>query len=536
MFHLPRSAFRLSTAPLCELLDWFVGTTEHTNHPAPHPRITALHPEELESASTFSITRAAHDTLRRTVGARPAETGAVLGGDRATGLITHVHVDQAAAVTAATYSPDIASVNRLLREKWDPAGIEFLGFVHSHPRGYARPSRGDEVYASRILTALPKLERMLMPIIQTKPDTGRFSLHGFVAVREPADGVRVLPSSVKIAGPERITMPRPNPFLERVRDAYDPAVMATSRIAAIGVGGSVSFLETLARGGLGQFVLIDPDIIEAKNVGTQAVDPADIGRPKVEALANRLARLNPNARIWTIQARESTISDVGFHRLLREALPGGRPPGTTLLCAFTDNFPAQDRVQRLGLHFGVGTLAANVHAQGRSIEAAFAAPGVTRACIRCAQSSRYRKYLQESYVNDVTSEGTPFTATNRLNALKELIAYPLLHQLNPNANQDHPATVRWRGLMSSLTDRNLALTRLDPASPLPSFAPLGTIPDGRCIVDETVWPAPTPDGPGAPGGQCPDCGGTGDLADSIAAFVDTRILTTRFGEGRRSAS
>lgn len=511
--------------------------------------VVELDPRQLVASMPFAITREAYELIEKTIGSRPAETGAVLGGSRAKGLITHVHPDPTGAITRSTYSPDIAEVNRLLREEWDPEGIDFMGFVHSHPAGNPRPSGGDQVYAERILQALPALGELRMPIVQTWIDTGRYQLNGFVAVRsselaaqghlrrpgENGSGVRVLRAPVVIVDEKAIhKAPKDHPYRQRVVNSYDPAVMATTRIVAVGVGGSVGYLESMARSGIGQFVLIDPDVIEPKNIGTQAVDSLDIGRSKVAAMAERLARLNPDCAVWTLQAKESAIDDFGFRQLLLGPLPGEPTvPETTIIGAFTDNFAAQDRCHRLGLQFGVPTLAASVYAEGRGVELAFAAPGLTSACIRCALSSRYRAYLTDGYVNDVTSDGTPLLATDRLNASKQVVTLAMLHSLNGRGDPDHPATARWRRTMEALTDRNLVLTRLDPDSPLRSFRPLSAVTDGRCVIDDTVWTKPTPDGPTDRGGACPDCGGTGDLSHSIGTFADTRVLPTEYGSGRR---
>jgi hypothetical protein len=501
---------------------------------------------------SFAIACDAYQEIARSIGQRHAETGAVLGGSRALGLITHVHLDQRAEVSGVTYSPHIATVNRLLREEWDPNGIDFMGFVHSHPGGYGRPSTGDQIYAERILRALPRLDRMAMPIVQTVPDTGQFRMNGYMAVRvgsparermcnhrpsEDSRSVRVLEAPLAIIDPARpYGGAKANPYLARVATAYDREVMATARIVAIGVGGSVGYLETMARAGAGQFVLIDPDVIEPANVGTQAVDPEDIGRPKVEALAAKLTRLNPNCHVWTVQARDEAVDDIGFHRLLREPLTGGPNvlPAMTLLCAFTDSFRAQDRIQRLGLHFGAPVLAAAVYAEGRGTEIAFAATGLTRACIRCALSSRYAAVLGGGASGEAASDGTPMLATDRLNAAKQIVTLGLLHALSPVANPDHPATARYRGWMARIKDRNLDLTRLDPDLDLPSFRLLRGVGEGRCVMDETVWTEPTPDGPDAPAGPCPDCGGSGDLADGIGTFADTRTMPAHFGAGRRA--
>lgn len=514
--------------------------SEIPRHPAapnesPAEQVTRLTPSELESATSLTFTRGAWNTIRRTVGARPAETGAVLGGSRLTGVVSHVWADRAALTTRSTYTPAVDAVNRLINGQWADRGIDFLGFAHSHPAGATHPSRGDLDYAAAILHALPALDRLMLPIVQSQPDTGQFTIHPYSAVRD-GDRARVLDGVARVAVVDRAS--RNQPFLERVMTAYDPAVMTGSRVVAVGTGGSVSYLEDLARSGVGEFVLIDPDIVEAKNIGTQHVWPVDIGGPKVDALAERLARLNPASRIWTIQSRESAISDVGFHRLLREPLPGSRTtPGLTLLCAFTDDFPAQARIARLGLHFRTPTLSAAVYREGRGIEVTFAAAGMTRACIRCAQSGRYAAHLEDGFVNDVTSDGTPIYATSRLNALKQVVTMALLHQLHPSANPSHPATVRHRATAERIANRNLVLARLDPeladSLGVHSFDSLAGVGGGRTVVDETVWIAPTPDGPGSGGPVCPECGGTGDLADAVGTFRDTRVMPRAHGDKER---
>lgn len=137
----------------------------------------------LNSQLPSPITTEAFDRIRTTVGQRPAGTGAVLGV-RKPGLITHAHLDEAAAVSGVTYSPDVSSVNQLLSSDWDPQGVAFMGFVHSHPGSFTRPSHDDQIYAERILGVLPNLDQMAMPIVRTVPDAGAFLMNGFTARSE----------------------------------------------------------------------------------------------------------------------------------------------------------------------------------------------------------------------------------------------------------------------------------------------------------------------------------------------------------------
>lgn len=78
--------------------------------------------------------------------------------------------------------------------------------------------------------------------------------------------------------------------LERLRQAH---------VAVVGVGGVGSWtVEALARSGLGALTLIDLDDVCITNVNRQlpALD-GNIGRPKVEALADRVKLINPACRV-----------------------------------------------------------------------------------------------------------------------------------------------------------------------------------------------------------------------------------------------
>lgn len=78
--------------------------------------------------------------------------------------------------------------------------------------------------------------------------------------------------------------------LARLRDAH---------VCVVGVGGVGSWaVEALARSGIGALTLIDLDDVCVTNVNRQlpALD-GNIGRPKVEALAERVRAINPGCRV-----------------------------------------------------------------------------------------------------------------------------------------------------------------------------------------------------------------------------------------------
>lgn len=506
---------------------------------ATSPRIHRLAAAELAEPAPLVLTHAALRVLRRTIGAHPAETGGPLGGRRGSGVVEHVGADPTARRNAVQYYPDHEAVNALLRERWNPAGVNLLGFAHSHPYGATRPSHQDLRYATQILDAIPELDRLLLPIVQSAADGPTFALHGWAAVRQ-GRGVVLTKLPVVVAA----DLPRPDPAdvpeLARVRDAYHLPTMAAARVVAIGCGGSAGFLDDLARAGVGEFVLVDPDTIAPANVGTQQVYRSDVGRAKVAALADRLVDISPHARVWVVQASLDDLDDDAVRRLAVGWLPGAEHPrpGSSLLCAFTDAFAAQARVARLGLHLGLPVVSGLVYAEGQGVELTFAAPGVTRACIRCAQRSRYVAYLDQGFVNTVGSAGTPISATARLNALKLPVAVALLHRFSDLEAGSHPAAGRADRLLAAVGERNLAVASLDPDA----GARLGLrVFDevaagdraGRLPVDTTAWLRQLPDCPENGFPHCPDCGGTGDLASSIGRFLDTRPTPRLLGDHRR---
>ena len=75
--------------------------------------------------------------------------------------------------------------------------------------------------------------------------------------------------------------------------------LRTKRVVIIGVGGVGSYAaEALIRTGLTCLTLIDGDTVQASNINRQLpATAATIGRPKVEALRERLLAINPEAEI-----------------------------------------------------------------------------------------------------------------------------------------------------------------------------------------------------------------------------------------------
>jgi len=95
---------------------------------------------------------------------------------------------------------------------------------------------------------------------------------------------------------------------ERTRRLLGPEAIRAikgSGVAVFGLGGVGSFaLEALARLGIGKFLLIDHDHIEASNLNRQLLAlHSTLGRLKVEVAAERILDINPDTSITTLPQR-----------------------------------------------------------------------------------------------------------------------------------------------------------------------------------------------------------------------------------------
>jgi len=87
--------------------------------------------------------------------------------------------------------------------------------------------------------------------------------------------------------------------LERLYGTGALALLKQSHVLVVGMGGVGSWaVEALARSGIGTLTLVDLDDVCATNTNRQlhALDP-EWGRMKVEVLADRVRRINPEAQV-----------------------------------------------------------------------------------------------------------------------------------------------------------------------------------------------------------------------------------------------
>jgi molybdopterin-synthase adenylyltransferase len=126
----------------------------------------------------------------------------------------------------------------------------------------------------------------------------------FPAQREAAERFAVKLSVVEEAALENGLLPARYQRNRNMISLPQQLQLFRSRVAIIGCGGLGGYMvEELARLGVGTIVALDPDIFEEHNLNRQILSsPANLGRPKVEAAALRVAEINPAVSLVPIHA------------------------------------------------------------------------------------------------------------------------------------------------------------------------------------------------------------------------------------------
>lgn len=132
----------------------------------------------------FYITQTAYNNIKNSIGRRPAETGGILLSSHHDYVVDTFVFDTGAKTSSVTYEPDVGFLRKYLAETDD----HLIGIVHSHPVGYQVPSSPDINGALNNIHLNNYLDGFLLPIVQTIPDTGTFSLYAYLITPSKSGG------------------------------------------------------------------------------------------------------------------------------------------------------------------------------------------------------------------------------------------------------------------------------------------------------------------------------------------------------------
>lgn len=173
--------------------------------------------------------------------------------------------------------------------------------IHSHPGGYDQFSAVDD-HADRDLFAsiyawlddgLPHMSSIMLPdgqvIARVVTRDGRFL---------PVDMVSVAGDDLQLWHASRSAIAGPEAFKNKNKQFFGEETFARLRLLTVGVvgvsGTGSPLIEQLARLGVGELVIVDPDVVEEKNLNrilNTTLADAQARRPKVSVVADAIGRM-----------------------------------------------------------------------------------------------------------------------------------------------------------------------------------------------------------------------------------------------------
>lgn len=291
-------------------------------------------------------------------------------------------------------------------------------------------------------------------------------------------------------------------FAERTAQAFGAGTtvaFARLSVAVVGVSGTGSpVVEMLARLGVGEIVLVDPDLVEERNLNRIVnATRADIGRPKVEVLADAVRRMGLCTRVVPIR---STLfaPDVVCRVALADVVFGS-----------VDSVDGRDLMNRLAAYYalpyldvgvrldadgmgGVDGVHGTVHylqPDGSSLlsRGAYSAAALQAAHLCRADPDLYESQRREKYVIGVQEDRPAVVSVNTFYAalaVNELLArlHPFRDDENDRFAQNSVSLSQSRFIPEPEGEPCPALAQLagrGDVSPLLGMPELGTLAERR---------------------------------------------------------
>lgn len=191
-----------------------------------------------------------------------------------------------------------------------------FGFVHNHPTGFADFSDADDTNETTLLQALSNRNGRNVSFVALLWVEGRWRARVRNAERpletQTARHVTVTDRPLQVYLAQRDEM-RSEAYARQAAAFGMPLVQSLQgmRIAVVGAGGTGSPTATLlARSGVGELVLIDPDTLEASNLNrVRGARLSDVGKNKAELLSSYITTLGLQTKVGAVTALVD--SDIG---------------------------------------------------------------------------------------------------------------------------------------------------------------------------------------------------------------------------------
>lgn len=219
-----------------------------------------------------------------------------------------------------------------------------------------------EPLRAALTSRLSAAEQLLMP-------SARLTVDGGTASLQLGDGTP----------PKRFQLtlvPSGNELFDRNAGIFESDALAGKRAVLVGVGsGGSAVLRELVRAGVGWFLLVDDDRLTPGNVCRHELSLRDVGRLKVNAMADYVKERNPTAVVETLPERLDSDNAMSFVEMIAEIAPD------VIVCG-TDNRESRLIVNRAAVQTDTYCLFGAVRRRAYAGEVLQLLPGVT-PCYQC---------------------------------------------------------------------------------------------------------------------------------------------------------
>lgn len=176
-------------------------------------------------------------------------------------------------------------------------------------------------------------------------------------------------------------------------------------ILGCGSVGSLVALE-LARAGIGNFVLVDNDILEYHNLCRHQCSISEVGEYKVDALKRRILEINPSAKVEAIVSTVEMLDRPIFDAFCQKE--------QTILIGCADNRFADVYANSISVMYGIPFLSIGFWERAFAGEIFYYLPNKNMPCYKCAlgdgnsmlqrTSTNRRLYTNEEDLSEVNFE------------------------------------------------------------------------------------------------------------------------------------
>ena len=166
-------------------------------------------------------------------------------------------------------------------------------------------------------------------------------------------------------------------IFSRNKGILETDIMATKRAVILGCGsvGSLVAME-LARAGVGNFLLADPDIIEYHNICRHQCGIEDVGDLKINALERKLKNINPNISIMKFEGIVQNLPKV----MLDEFCVAN----DTIFVGCADNRAADVYTNRISIYYSANFISIGFWERAYAGEIFYHIPNKNMPCYECA--------------------------------------------------------------------------------------------------------------------------------------------------------